>query len=54
MKDGGGGGGGVGAKEKKEKKPDSYYRHTVILPQTEFRQVCLCVCSCVRCASATA
>lgn len=41
MKGGGGGGGGGagGAKEKKGKKPDSYYKHTVILPQTEFQQV---------------
>lgn len=38
----GGGSGGVGAKPKKEKKPDSYYKHTVILPQTEFQQVTDC------------
>lgn len=35
-------GGGEGGKAKKEKvkKPESYYKQTVILPQTEFQQVC--------------
>lgn len=35
------GGGGDGAKAKKEKvkKPESYYKKTVILPQTAFEQV---------------
>lgn len=47
MAGGGGGGGGGGSKEKKEKvkKPESYYKKTVILPQTEFQQVgAVCVC----------
>lgn len=39
MAGGGGGGGGGGGKAKKAKKPESYYKQTVILPQTEFQQV---------------
>lgn len=39
----GGGGGGGGAKQKKAKKPDSYYKNTVMLPQTAFEQVCVLV-----------
>lgn len=37
---GGGGGGRGGVKGKKAKKPDSYYKNTVMLPQTAFEQVC--------------
>lgn len=35
----GGGGGGGQAKKEKVKKPESYYKQTVILPQTSFEQV---------------
>lgn len=40
------GGGGDGAKAKKEKvkKPESYYKKTVILPQTAFEQVRVGLC----------
>lgn len=40
------GGGGDGAKAKKEKvkKPESYYKKTVILPQTAFEQVRFALC----------
>lgn len=45
---GGGGGGGEGggkqAKKAKVKKPESYYKQTVILPQTGFEQVRVRVC----------
>lgn len=37
--DGNGGGGGAKGKKEKVKKPESYYKQTVILPQTEFQQV---------------
>lgn len=36
---GSGGGGGDQAKKNKPKKPESYYKNTVILPQTDFQQV---------------
>lgn len=36
---GGGEGGGKQAKKVKVKKPESYYKQTVILPQTGFEQV---------------
>lgn len=36
---GGGDGGGKPAKKVKVKKPESYYKQTVILPQTGFEQV---------------
>ena len=35
----GGGGDGARAKKEKVKKPESYYKKTVILPQTAFEQV---------------
>ncbi|CAN0388090.1 unnamed protein product, partial [Ectocarpus sp. 12 AP-2014] len=35
---GGGGGGKAAAKKQKPKKPESYYKKTVILPQTGFEQ----------------
>ena len=36
---GGSGGSGDQAKKNKPKKPESYYKNTVILPQTDFQQV---------------
>lgn len=38
----GGGGGKAAAKKQKAKKPESYYKKTVILPQTGFEQVREC------------
>lgn len=39
MMTGGAGGDGTKAKKEKVKKPESYYKKTVILPQTAFEQV---------------